>query len=184
MRAKTVNFERGLNPKDALEIGNENARDFKKAIAEKNYFGTHLQTMIDGLKEGSIKEKDVKVFVYEAISSYDSNRNLLWHEWFEKTGLIFWRKDVEKFIITFDLPHDSFWGDLKIQSEISEVISTQMGKMFEINTVLQSKKPDEDLVEEHFHQNNAFIPKFDLFTIRSVIQQISRVVEATIKEIG
>jgi hypothetical protein len=42
MRAKTVNFERGIDPKDALEIGDKEAREFIKALREKKVLNIFL----------------------------------------------------------------------------------------------------------------------------------------------
>jgi len=185
MRAQTVNFERGQDPKDALSIGNRNARNFKKALKNRDYLGRYLETMINGLTEGSIPEKDAINFIEGAIMEFHAKRHILWKDWYFENGFSFWGSDIDKFIITFDLPEDSdHWGFLKIRSEIYESESGLAGKIFEIDTVLQSEKVGEEAIEEHFHQNNVFPPGDHSFHMKFVIKQISEVVEATIKNMG
>lgn len=182
--SESLEFERGQDPKDALSIGNRNARKFRKVLKEKDYLGAHLETMLDGLKEGSISEREAEQFVYGAISAFDEIRHLLWYDWFYEDPIVFWGSDVEKFIITFGLPEDQFWGDLNIRCEIfEESKSKNFQRHYEITSVLQSQKPGES-TEEHFHQNNMFLTTDNIFSMKSAINQISRVVEATIKNMS
>ena len=67
MRAKTVNFERGKDPKEVLEIGNKNLRDFNHMFKSKQCYSEPMQPMILGLLEGSVKELDAVKFVEKAI---------------------------------------------------------------------------------------------------------------------
>lgn len=183
MRAKTINFERGKDPKDTLEIGNKNVRDFRKALKEKDYLGAHLQTMILGLTEGSIPEKDAIQFVEGAIRYYDKNKELLWYDWYFENGYCFWAKDVHKFVITFEMPEDDYWGDLKVRTEIFESKSLQYeSPIFESNTVLQSINLTNNIRDQHFQQNHMFYSDDQFFKMGIIINQISRVVETTIKE--
>lgn len=185
MRAKTVNFERGLDPKDSLEIGNKNIRSFRNVLNEKDYLSPHLQTMILGLTEGSIQEKDAIQFVEGAIKYYDKNRELLWYDWYFDNGYCFWAKDVQKFVITFSLPEDDYWGVLNIRTEIFESKSLQYASpVFESNSILYSHNFTNQRRADHFHQNHMFHPDDPVFKMGVIINQITRVVEASIKNMG
>jgi len=186
MRAQTVNFERGLNPKDALEIGRKNARDFRKALQEKDYRGEgHLQNMINGLTEGSIPEDEAIKFIENGIIHFNTKRSLHWYEWFSKDGYCFWGSDVDKFIITFDMPDFDYFGQSlwrKIRCEIFEVESLQDWR-YEIDTKLQVEGENNSM-REIFPQNNVFPANDPVFKLGTVVHSISRVVENAIRNLG
>ena len=78
MRAKLVTenirFERGQDVKDALQVGYENARIFNRALKKRDYFEPVLEPMIEGLKEGAIKERDAIRFIDGGINKYHPRR--------------------------------------------------------------------------------------------------------------
>ena len=184
MRAQTVNFERGKEPKDALGIGNKNARTFNKALHEKDYFAPVLENMLEGLNEGSVLEKDAVKFVHGAISKADVKQKFAWYDWFYDEGLLFWNSQGEEFIITFDLPEIKFLNITKYRKIRCKILKNEFSHGnydYEISSFLQVQSDEEELVEEVFHQNNVFPLDDDIFTMAFVCKSISSVVEATIK---
>jgi len=184
MRAQTVNFERGLEPKDSLGIGDKNARTFNKALHEKDYFAPVLENMLNGLNEGSVLDKDAVQFVHEAISKANVKQKFAWYDWFYDNGLLFWNPHGEEFIITFDLPEIKFLNITKYRKIRCKILKDELSHGnydYEISTFLQVQSDEEEFVEEVFHQNNVFPLNDNIFTMAFVCKSISKVVESTIK---
>jgi len=190
MRAKTINFERGLDPKDALEIGNKNAREFRQALQEKSYFSHALKNMIIGLQEKSITEKDAIKFVDGAIDKFDKSRgqNILWYEWYHDSwNNAYWNTNYDKFIITIEMPANEkleMDQDRKVICEISETLSGDHGQMFKMRAYAHIKNDFEDFYEDHFEKENVFFPNDDSFSMLWACRLINYVVETVIKELG
>jgi hypothetical protein len=189
MKAK---FVRGQDPKDALGIGDEDAREFNSALRNRDYFADVLDNMIDGLTSGSIKERDAVRFVQTAIQKHYSRPSLLWHNWYFENNNTFWGEDVKKFIISFNIPDIAFLNITKnrtIRCELNKMTfatspTGTKASHYEITTFLQVQNSGEEFIEEIFDQHNVFYPDDPQFNIPFVISSISRVVEAAIKNMG
>ena len=187
MRAKTINFERGKDPKDALEIGNKNARYFRKALKSDNVYNIPvLSNMIDGLAEGSITIAEAERFVRKAISDYDKKQKLLWYDWMYD-GEVFWDKYGEQLVIKFPMPNNELLEvdrEIEIRATIAKSMSEENGEMFKSRVLAKVKDPDLDYAEEHFDQDNWFDPDDLHFGMGFIINKIRSVVENVIKNLG
>ena len=185
MRAKTVEFERGRDPKDTLELGNKNLRYLNKITREKKWFAP-LQPVINGLMEGSIPEKDAVNFIERAIVHYDTRKGLVWYEWFEESGNVFWDKQSEKMFITFEMPeNETSVGDteyLKIYCDLLQNESFIHDQTYQIHSWLWLTNLSGN-GEEHFAESRLFYPDDEHFKMSVAINIISKVVEDTIKNI-
>jgi hypothetical protein len=190
MRAQTVNFERGLDPKDSLEIGNKNAREFRKALREKDYFSPALQNMIIGLREKSVSEKDAIKFLDGAINKYDKDRGqtIIWYDWYHDSwNNAYWNTNYDKFIITIEMPDNEkleMEQDRKVICEINETLSGDHGQMFQIRTYAHIKNDFGNFYEDHFEKENVFFPNDGAFNLLWTCRLINHVVETAIKELG
>lgn len=192
MRARTVNenirFERGQDPKDALQVGYENARIFRKALREKDYFAPVLQPMLDGLKEGSIKIKEVDDFIFTAVIAYNDKKRLAWYNWFINTFHISWDENRDELVITFEMPEIDFFQITKYRKVICRMGESETfvhDRHYIINTKLRivGWDPDTDStdIDEVFHETNMFYPGDEVFKMPAVIHNINKVVETAIK---
>ena len=182
MRAKTVEFERGRDPKDALSIGNERLRQFRRFVKDKKWFAP-MQTMIDGLMEGAIPEKEAVDFVERAIVHYDTRKSLIWYKDFEETGNVFWNKQNDNLSIIFEMPEVDFLNITKYRKVYSEILRNESfihDRTYQIHSWLKITQDDGE-VEELFQQHNLFYPYDTSFKMSNVIHQINKVVEDTIK---
>jgi hypothetical protein len=194
MRAKTVyeniNFERGIDPKDSLEIGDKEAREFKKALRGKDYFAPVLANMINGLVKKTVSEKEAIRFVDGAIDKFDKSKNqkLLWYEWYQDSwNNAYWNTDHDKFIIKVEMPDNELFDmdqDRKVICEISPILSSEFGDMFKIRSFAKIKNEYENFYETPFYKENVFLPNDDAFTLLWACRSINYVVETVIKELG
>lgn len=190
MRAKSVNevkFERGQNPKDSMELGNENLRKFNKALNSRNYFAPVLEPMLDGLKEGSIKERDAVRFIDGAFAKYHPRRNLIWYDWWTDSGHAYWDNDLNRFFITFDLPEIDFLDITKYRKLICILMESENwvhDRHYLINSRMRIEDSPGPDVEETFAETNMFYPDDPVFKIPALIHNINKVVETTIKNMG
>ena len=187
MKAK---FVRGQDPKDALGIGDEDLRKFNKALGERDYYASVLDSMIDGLTSGSIKERDAIRFVEGGIAKHYPRRTLLWFKWYNDFNHTFWGEDIEKFIITFNLPDIEFHGDVTnrtLRCEINKFVNEGAEppeNHYEISSWIQVSQLGDETSEAHFHINNVFYPDDSQFNMHWVVNSISRTIEAAIKNMG
>ena len=187
MRAK---FIRGQDPKVAMGLGDEDLREFSKALADRNFYAPVLDFMINGLTSGSIKERDAVRFVKGGIVKHYPRKILLWYNWYNNFNHTFWADDIKKFIITFNLPEIDFHGDITartLRCEFNEMLDagfSNSGKHYEITSFLQVHELKNDTYEDHFHQHNVFYPEDPGFNMNFVVSSISRVVDAAIKNMG
>jgi hypothetical protein len=187
VRAKRVNenirFERGQDIKDTLHVGYENARIFNKALQKRDYFEPVLEIMLEGLKEGSIKERDAIRFIDGGIHKYHPRRIISWFEWYEETSNLFWDKQFEQFVITFDLPEIEWFQITKFRKIYCKLYYSEnweKEKNYFIKSYLKITQDDGE-VEELFEHSNIFYPGDDIFKMPAVIHNINKTVEATIK---
>ena len=113
-----------MDPKDALGIGDEDLRKFKRALNQRHYYAHVLDSMIDGLISGSVKEADAVRFVQGGIAKPYPRRTLRWHKWYNESNHTFWGDDVKKFIITFSIPDIQFLNITKkrtIRCELNKI---------------------------------------------------------------
>lgn len=187
MKAK---FIRGQEPKDALGIGDPAARKFKKSLSERDYYADVLDSMIDGLTSGSIKERDAVRFVKGGIDKHYPRKTVLWYKWYNDYNHTFWGEDIKKFIISFNMPDIEFHDittNRTIRCEfnrMSDAGFSNLDNHYEITTWLQASELGNDTLDEHFHQHNVFYPADPQFNMRFVVNSISRVVEAAVKNMG
>jgi hypothetical protein len=191
LRAKKINeikFERGQDPKDALNVGYENARIFNKTVREKDYFAPVLEPMLNGLKEGSIKIKDADDFIFTSIIVYNDKKHLVWYNWFINTSHIFWDENRDELVITFDMPEIDFFQitkDRKIICRMGESETFVHDRHYIINTKLKVTDwdPDSDThdIDEVFHETNMFYSGDEVFKMPALIHNINKVVETAIK---
>lgn len=174
MRAKTVNFERGKDPKTSMEIGNQNLRNVKYALENEDWKAPALQSMIDGLEEGSVNPSLADELIDRSIRDVVAGHSLLWYEWYDEDHISYWNTDSEEYIIEIDPP--GFFEDLKI---ICKILSIKSFQDFEFKIEAYC---DIDNTK-HFEQEHVFEKNDEAFDIRYVINDISRVAEATVKNI-
>jgi hypothetical protein len=196
MRAKTINFERGLDPKDALEIGDKEAREFRKALRYEDYFYPVLKNMINGLKKKTVNEKEAINFVNGGINEFNIWRNKKyknslgpdWYQWYKETrNNAYWNTDHDKFIITIQMPDNEKLNmdqDRKIICEISPTFSQINGEIFRIRSYAHIKNNFENFYEDHFEKENVFLQHDESFTLLWACKMINSVVETVIKELG
>ena len=190
MKAKTVNFKRGLDPKDVLEIGNKEVREFRIALMKKEYFYPVLQNMIRGLKNGSILEKDAIKFVSGAINKFykSKNKRFLWQDWYNNSlNNSYWNSNNDKFIIQIELPQNTLldkFPEGKVICELSDSFSVDFGDMFRIKVFASIKNNDEGYFENHFRKENIFDSNDYFFSMDWVCKLINTTVETVIKELG
>lgn len=181
MRAKSVSFERGKDPKDTLEIGNKNLRIFNKMLKNKLWFAP-LQPVINGLTEGSIPESDLEKFIERAIIHFDTKKSLSWYDWFIENGNVFWDNQGEVLIITFDMPDNDYFESRRVYCEILRSENWILAAHYTIHSYL--KTINEEWEEDRlFHQSNLYYSDDENFKMSSAINQISRVVEDAIKNL-
>jgi len=179
VRAKTVNFERGMDPRDSMGIGDPDARKFMEAFRDKDYFAPVLESMLNGLKKGSIKEENAVRFTHGAVLKAEAKQRFAWYEWFKESGLMFWSPKSKEFIITFDLPDIDFLDLTKYRKIRCKISTGTIG--YGIESFLQVQTSGEEFVEEIFHHDNIFMGSDPIFTLAFVLKSISTVVETTIK---
>lgn len=186
MRAKQVDFERGLDLKDALEIGNLEAREFRKALHNKEFFVPVLENMINGLEEGFVSEDQAIKFLDGAINKFDKEKKLLWYDWFHDTwNNAYWNTNYDKWIISVDIPDNDLGQERKIICEISKTINEDKKfSVYKVRGFARIKNPEEDFTEDHFEKENIFHLGDELFTLIWPIKVISRVLETVIKNLG
>ncbi len=186
MRAQTVNFERGLDPKDSLEIGNKEGREFRIALRNKNYFAPVLENMINGLEQGFVSEEYAIKFTDGAIERFDKHSKLLWIDWYHDTGNnAYWNSNSGKWIISVDIPVNDLELERKIICEISQSFNKEKKfSIYKVRGFARIKSLEEDFPEDHFEKENVFYPGDELFTLMWSIKVISRVIETVIKNLG
>jgi hypothetical protein len=171
MRAKTVNFERGLDPKEALDLGNKDLHDFRRAYREGNY-KFPLDTIMDLLESGAISNKEADDFITDGIKNH-SPKSWQWITWFENTRNIYWSDTNESINITFTLP------DFKR-------IKTWIGKIhfkgvyfFKMRTISTNKNGKGYGISEQ----NVFDEADYMFNIVFITKQINKVFIETARNI-
>ena len=182
VRAREVNFERTNDPKETLGIGNENLRYLNKIKREKRWFAP-LQKVIAGLVEGSIPEKSVVDFIERAIIYFDTRKGLSWYEWFSEDGNIFWDPQEEKLVITFYMPENDYFEYRKIYCELLRSDNFIHGNHYIIHSWLKATKQETGETENLFDQSNLFYVEDSNFKMSVAINQMSKVVEDTIKNL-
>lgn len=174
MRAKTINFERGKDPKTSMDIGNKNLRNVKKALENENWVVPALQSMIDGLEEGSVKPSMADDLMHESIRDVVSGYSLLWYEWFVEDSASYWNTNSKEYII--EMNPTGFSIDLRIICKLLSIKSLQDYEYkIEVYCDIDGTK--------HFEQEHVFEKDDPAFDIRYVINDIGRVAEATVKNI-
>lgn len=181
MRAKSVSFERGRDPKDTLEIGNKNLRYLNTMFRKKRWFAP-LQPIIAGLSEGSIPEKEVVKFIERGIIHYDTRKSLLWYDWFMEDGNIFWDNQEERLMITFEIPGNDYFEYRKVYCEFLRSENFVHGNHYIIHSWLKATQENGES-ETLFDQSNLFFVDDREFKLSLAINQMSRVVEDTIKSL-
>lgn len=185
---ESVNFERGLDPKDALEIGNKEVREFRKALkSDKTYNIPVISNMIDGLINGSVTIAEAERFVRKSIGDYDKRQKLLWYDWMYDDGEIFWDKYGEQLVIKFPMPNMESMDierEIEIRATIAKSMSEKYGEMFKTRVLAKVRGLDIEYTEEHFDQDNWFEPDDLHFGMGFVINIIRSVVNTTIKNLG
>lgn len=169
MRAKTVDFQRGLDPKDSLSLGNENLRKFRKSLAKKDFL-VPWDNMIDLIEAGMITDEDAKEFIVGAIKEY-APKHIDWLPSFIETANIYWDKFDESLNISFSLPDSK-----KIQTWIGKISTAEGHIVFKMKTGAYS--PDNK--DYDIKESNIFYYNDELFGIKFFIRQTSRVI-ATIR---
>jgi hypothetical protein len=172
LRAKTVSFHRGLDPKDSMGIGYAGRRKFLKDI-ESGYFFGSLEVLMEGLEIGYISEEEADHYLTNGISE-NAPKSWQWTEGFRKTREIYWNSFEKSLNIDFYLP------DYK-------KIRTWVGKIH-FNGVYYFKMrttcTDSRGLGYKFQQENIFEPDDYAFTIKFIMSQINKVLAESIKNIG
>jgi len=172
MRAKTVNFQRGLDPKEALEIGNENLRQFHKDMDNGNFLAP-LHILMDGLERGYISDKEADEFIIGAVRT-SAPRYWEWTKWFEDTRNIYWSEFNESLNINFTLP------DFKrIKTWIGKITEHDGGYWFKMRTSSTDKNGNGYGIETE----NVFSDDDYAFTSKFILNQINRVFTETVRNI-
>jgi len=174
MRAKPVNFERGLDPKEALAIGNENLRKFKKALDEGD-FGISLDLLMNGLEGEYFSDADADEFITGGIRDLDFTYNYWeWPKWFYETKNIYWSKFNESLNINFSLP------DFKrIKTWIGKITDAEGNYYYKMRTSSTDKNGSSYGISEE----NVFEVDDYMFTTRSILKQINKVFTSTVQNI-
>jgi len=168
MRAKTVNFERGIDPKDSLQIGNVQLRKFKEDLRNKNFLATY-DNLVDLLEGGFISDKDAEEFIVGGVKEY-APKHFEWVEAFMETNNIYWSKFDESLNINFVLPNFK-----RINTWIGKISTAEGHIVFRMKTGSYSPEgKDYDIKEA-----NVFYYNDELFGVRYLLKQIDRVIAST-----
>jgi hypothetical protein len=177
MRARLVNFQRGLDPKEALDLGNKNLRKFRKDLQSGNYTEP-LNILIDGLENGYISDEETDEFLTGGIIN-NARIDYYWPGFFRDTKNIYWSKGNESLNINFVLP------DFKR-------IKTWIGKMYlkpgaQINFKdsdyyykMRTSSTDKSGKGYGISEENTFEKDDYAFTVKFIISQINKVYKATL----
>jgi len=188
MRAKTVNFERGQDPKDALGIGKEEAREFRKALKSDDTFRIPvISNIINGLTDGFISIAEAERFIRKSIGEYDKYRKLIWYDWMYDDGEIFWDKHSESLVIKFPMPNNEksdIIQEREIRTTIAKSMSKVNGEMIKTRILAKVEDPATGYTEEHFDKDNWFMPTDQTLKMAFIINTINSVVTETIHNLG
>jgi len=179
MRAKTVNFERGIDPKDSLQIGNAKLRKFKEDLRSKNFLAPY-DNLVDLLEEGFISDKDAEEFIIGGVKEYAPKHYRLseeseWVEAFLKTNNIYWSKFDESLNINFVLPNLK-----RINTWIGKISTAEGHIVFRMKTGSYSPEGNDYDIKEA----NIFYYNDEVFCVKYLLKQIDRVVSSTNINIG
>ena len=172
MRAKTVNFQRGLDPKEALSIGNENLRKFHKALDDGN-FELSLDILMNGLEGEYISDQEADEFITGGVRIFAPSY-WKWTEWFYETKNIYWSKFNESLNINFTLP--DFKG---IKTWIGKITDAEGNYYYKMRTYSSDKNGKEYGIAE----DNVFELDDYMFTTKFILKQINKVFTSTVQNI-
>lgn len=174
MRAKKVEFKRGVDPKEALNIGNKKLRDFKRAIDADFYFMS-LTPVMELLQEGAIGDKEINYLIKEGFTKFAEEaknhyggEKLIWMSDFFADNNIFWNAQNETLYIIFRPKNLMRIG--KFQTRIAESKSLHSnGNAYKV----VSESFFIDGKETGIMESNFFQKDDEVFTLKFVIKQIS-----------
>lgn len=184
MRAKKVQFQRGADPKDTLDIGNKKLRAFLRDLEEGNYFGS-LTPVMELLEEGAIGHDEINEFIIKGIINYASDMGrritVSWQSDFLEYHNIFWEARDQVLYIIFN--SDEISRVNKYITRISKIRSADSQRNA-YKVITESHSSSIGRMETGIGESNFFDYKDDYFTLKFVIKQISKVFFHTIENLG
>jgi hypothetical protein len=179
MRAKSIGFQRGLDPMDQLNIGRVSLRQFREAEGNRDY-NIPLGIIMSVLEDGSVSEEEIKKFIIFGIRQNINRRPLYisWYSDFFKTCKVIWDPILSSLKISFTnrLPKSVLFSTY-ITKEYHEANDHQW--YFRILTASFNEHHSEyGMNEEHLIQDDDQVS-----FVRFLINQINRVAIETYKNI-